>query len=139
MVLIYFVMHFRFGRTFNMTEGFTIEDYTVFYIGGESLTLTNHMMTYNKCQVRYTWLFGIQIKWLTRSTCTQQPLARLPYLFSVITVILLIDMPIPFKFDSCENFATNLNAANSFRKSVRKSEKVFKTQYLLNIKKEKSI
>ena len=51
-------MHFRFGRTFNMTEGFTIDDYTIFYIGGESLTLTNHMMTYNKCQVRYAWLWG---------------------------------------------------------------------------------
>ena len=32
--------------------------------------------------------------------CTQEPLARLPNLFSVITVILLINMPIPFKFDS---------------------------------------
>ena len=37
----------------------------------------------------------------SRNTCTQEPLARLPNSFSVITVILLINMPIPFKFDSC--------------------------------------
>ena len=42
-----------------------------------------------------------------------KPLARLQNLFSVITVILPINMPIPFKFNSCKNFATNLNAANS--------------------------
>ena len=36
-------------------------------------------------------------------------------LFSAITVILLINMPIP-KFDSsCKIFATNLNAANLLR------------------------
>ena len=52
-------------------------------------------------------------KVITRNTCTQQPLARLPNLFSVITVILLINMPIPFKFESCQILATNLNAANS--------------------------
>ena len=32
----------------------------------------------------------------TRNTCMQQPLARFPNLFSVITVILLVNMPIPF-------------------------------------------
>ena len=50
---------------------------------------------------------------VARNTCTHQPLARLPNLFSVITVILLINMPIPFKFESCQILATNLNAANS--------------------------
>ena len=30
-----------------------------------------------------------------------------------IYLVLLIYMPIPFKFDSCKNFATNLNAASS--------------------------
>ena len=57
-------------------------------------------------------------------------------------------MPIPFKFDSCKNFATNLNAVNLLGLA---SKKVFKTlhtqQYLSfldfyfssNIKKEKSI
>ena len=34
----------------------------------------------------------------TRNTCTQRLLARLSNLFSVITVILLINMSIPFKF-----------------------------------------
>ena len=44
-----------------------------------------------------------------RNTYTQQPLAYLPNLLSVI---LVINMPIRFKFDSCKNFATNLNAAS---------------------------
>ena len=42
-----------------------------------------------------------------------KPLASLPNLFSVITVItqyadsvILLNMPIPFKFDSCKNFET---------------------------------
>ena len=43
----------------------------------------------------------------TRNTCTQQPLARLPNLFSVLTVILLINMPIPYKFNSCKIYAIN--------------------------------
>ena len=42
---------FRFGRTLRLENGCSIEDYVVFYIGKESLTLTNHMMAYNKCQV----------------------------------------------------------------------------------------
>ena len=33
---------------------------------------------------------------IARNTCMQQPLARLQNLFSVITVILLINMSIPF-------------------------------------------
>ena len=59
----------------------------------------------------------------TRNTCTQQHLARLPNLFSVITVILLINMPIPSKFDSCKIFATNLNAANSLGLGSKKRSK----------------
>ena len=42
-----------------------------------------------------------------------QPHACLPNQLSVITVILLINMPIPYKCDSCKNFATNLSAASS--------------------------
>ena len=60
-----------------------------------------------------------------RNTCTQEPLARLSNLFSVITVILLINMPIPFKFDSCKNFATNLNAASSLGLGSKKCSKHF--------------
>ena len=41
----------RFGRTFSLENDCSLEDYSVFYIGKESLTLTNHMMAYNKCQV----------------------------------------------------------------------------------------
>ena len=54
-----------------------------------------------------------------------KPLARLRNLFSVITVILLINMPITFKFDSCKNFATNLNAANSLGLGSKKCSKHF--------------
>ena len=47
-----FVLHFyRFGRTFRLENDCSLEDYSVFYIGKESLTLTNHMMAYNECQV----------------------------------------------------------------------------------------
>ncbi|XP_046859300.1 2-(3-amino-3-carboxypropyl)histidine synthase subunit 2-like [Xenia sp. Carnegie-2017] len=41
---------FRFGREFNLEDGCSVDDYVVFYIGKESLTLTNHMMTLNKCE-----------------------------------------------------------------------------------------
>ena len=56
--------------------------------------------------------YGVIMVWcgeygVARNTCTQQPLARLPNLFSVITVILLINMPIPFKFNYCKIYATN--------------------------------
>ena len=44
-------MYFRFGRTFRLEENSSVDDYVVFYIGKESLTLTNHMMAYNRCQV----------------------------------------------------------------------------------------
>ena len=55
----------------------------------------------------------------------QQPLARLPNLFSVITVMLLINMPLPFKVDSCKNFATNLNAASALGLGSKKCSKHF--------------
>ena len=56
-------------------------------------------------------------------------------------------MPIPFKFDSCKNFATNLNAANSLGLVSKKCSKHFTLNnsyrfffaFFLNIKKEKSI
>ena len=43
----------------------------------------------------------------TRNTYTQQPLVRFPNLFSVLTVILLINMPIPSKFNSRKIYAIN--------------------------------
>ncbi|KAF9146857.1 Diphthamide biosynthesis protein 2 [Mortierella sp. GBA39] len=39
----------RFGRTYNLPEGDSIEDYTIFYIGDESPTLSNIMMTHSRC------------------------------------------------------------------------------------------
>ena len=39
--------------------------------------------------------------------------ACLPNQSSLITVILLINMPIPYEYDSCKNLATNLYAASS--------------------------
>ncbi|KAF9171445.1 Diphthamide biosynthesis protein 2 [Mortierella sp. AD011] len=41
----------RFGRTYDLPEGDSIEDYTLFYIGDESPTLSNIMMTHSKCEV----------------------------------------------------------------------------------------
>ena len=41
----------RFGREFRLPLETQLEDYSMFYIGGESLCLTNLMMFYNKCQV----------------------------------------------------------------------------------------
>ena len=91
----------------------------------------------------------LQYWFLARNTCTQQPLTRLPNLFCVITVILLINMPIPFKFDACEIFATYLNTANSLGLGSKKCSEHFTPglhtqQYLsffdfvfVNIKKEK--
>ena len=50
---------------------------------------------------------------------------------SVITVILFMNIPIPFKFDSGKIFVTNLNAANSLglgsKKCSKHFTKVFKT------------
>jgi diphthamide biosynthesis protein 2 len=40
----------RFGRTYDLPDGDSIEDYTVFYIGDESPTLSNIMMTHSKCE-----------------------------------------------------------------------------------------
>ena len=40
----------RFGRTYDLPEGDSIEDYTIFYIGDESPTLSNIMMTHSKCE-----------------------------------------------------------------------------------------
>ncbi|KAF8935118.1 Diphthamide biosynthesis protein 2 [Dissophora ornata] len=40
-----------FGRTYDLPEGDNIEDYTLFYVGDESPTLSNIMMTHSKCEV----------------------------------------------------------------------------------------
>ncbi|XP_073232965.1 2-(3-amino-3-carboxypropyl)histidine synthase subunit 2-like [Porites lutea] len=40
----------KFGREFRLPLETQLEDYSMFYIGGESLCLTNLMMFYNKCQ-----------------------------------------------------------------------------------------
>jgi len=39
------------GRYYKLFEGTSIESYTIFYIGGESSTLVNVLMTCNKCKV----------------------------------------------------------------------------------------
>ncbi|CAG8792687.1 19317_t:CDS:10, partial [Dentiscutata erythropus] len=39
------------GRYYKLFEGMNIESYTIFYIGGESATLVNVLLTYNKCKV----------------------------------------------------------------------------------------
>ncbi|KJE88859.1 diphthamide biosynthesis protein 2 [Capsaspora owczarzaki ATCC 30864] len=38
------------GRIFVLPDGDTVSEYAIFYVGQESLTLTNLMMTYNSCQ-----------------------------------------------------------------------------------------
>ncbi|XP_077981448.1 2-(3-amino-3-carboxypropyl)histidine synthase subunit 2-like [Glandiceps talaboti] len=40
----------KFGRQFTLQNEKSIVDYAMFYIGGESLTLTNLMMTFNLCK-----------------------------------------------------------------------------------------
>ncbi|XP_068702450.1 2-(3-amino-3-carboxypropyl)histidine synthase subunit 2-like [Montipora foliosa] len=40
----------RFGREFRLPENTKLEEWAMFYIGGQSLCLTNLMMSYNKCQ-----------------------------------------------------------------------------------------
>lgn len=40
---------YKFGRQFGLKEGKNVEDYKMFYIGDEGLTLTNFMMTWNRC------------------------------------------------------------------------------------------
>uniref|UniRef100_W5KIG8 2-(3-amino-3-carboxypropyl)histidine synthase subunit 2 n=1 Tax=Astyanax mexicanus TaxID=7994 RepID=W5KIG8_ASTMX len=39
----------KLGRYFRLKEGKSVEDYSMFYIGHEGLTLTNFMMTWNRC------------------------------------------------------------------------------------------
>ncbi|RUS23729.1 hypothetical protein BC938DRAFT_474710 [Jimgerdemannia flammicorona] len=41
----------RGGRHYDLPEGVKVEDCSVFYVGGESLTLTNIVMTHSKCKV----------------------------------------------------------------------------------------
>ena len=41
----------RFGREFRLPKEKQLEDYDMFYIGGESLCLTNLIMSFNKNQV----------------------------------------------------------------------------------------
>lgn len=40
---------YQFGRRFTLKSGSSIRDYSVFYIGQEGATLTNFMMTWNRC------------------------------------------------------------------------------------------
>ncbi|XP_056104397.1 2-(3-amino-3-carboxypropyl)histidine synthase subunit 2 [Rhinichthys klamathensis goyatoka] len=40
---------FKFGRQFSVKKGQSVDDYSMFYIGQEGLTLTNFMMTWNHC------------------------------------------------------------------------------------------
>lgn len=40
---------FQFGRQFSLKPGLGVKDYSVFYIGQEGATLTNFMMTWNRC------------------------------------------------------------------------------------------
>lgn len=42
----------RGGRYFELPEKIAIEDCSIFFIGDESMTLTNIMMVHNKCPVR---------------------------------------------------------------------------------------
>ncbi|KAK5850078.1 hypothetical protein PBY51_014359 [Eleginops maclovinus] len=39
----------QFGRQFSLTSGSSITDYSMFYVGQEGATLTNFMMTWNRC------------------------------------------------------------------------------------------
>ncbi|XP_060787688.1 2-(3-amino-3-carboxypropyl)histidine synthase subunit 2 [Neoarius graeffei] len=39
----------KFGRQFGLKRGKNVDDYSMFYIGHEGLTLTNFMMTWNRC------------------------------------------------------------------------------------------
>ncbi|KAF9165623.1 Diphthamide biosynthesis protein 2 [Actinomortierella ambigua] len=40
----------RFGRVYDLPEGANIEDYSLFYVGDESPTLSNIIITHSKCQ-----------------------------------------------------------------------------------------
>ena len=61
----------------------------------------------------------------------QQPLARLPNLFSVVAVISLINVPFRVKFDSCKIFATNSNVGNSLGLGSKKWSKRFTYYFFL--------
>ncbi|CAJ1081867.1 2-(3-amino-3-carboxypropyl)histidine synthase subunit 2 [Xyrichtys novacula] len=39
----------QFGRRFSLKSGLSMKDYSVFYVGQEGRTLTNFMMTWNRC------------------------------------------------------------------------------------------
>ncbi|KAJ8276936.1 hypothetical protein GJAV_G00069550 [Gymnothorax javanicus] len=39
----------KFGREFSLKDGHELEDYSMFYVGQEGATLTNFMMTWNRC------------------------------------------------------------------------------------------
>lgn len=39
----------QFGRQFSLKSGLSLKDYSIFYIGQEGATLTNFMMTWNRC------------------------------------------------------------------------------------------
>ncbi|XP_038075027.1 2-(3-amino-3-carboxypropyl)histidine synthase subunit 2-like isoform X2 [Patiria miniata] len=41
--------YFQFGRRFTIGRQHALEDYAVFYVGAPTSTLTNLMMTYNRC------------------------------------------------------------------------------------------
>lgn len=49
--LPYIIQFYRFGREFRLPENTELEEWSMFYIGSQSLCLTNLMMSYNKCQV----------------------------------------------------------------------------------------
>ncbi|KAK7881235.1 hypothetical protein WMY93_029644 [Mugilogobius chulae] len=40
---------YQFGRQFSLKSGLGIKDYSIFYVGQEGTTLTNFMMTWNRC------------------------------------------------------------------------------------------
>src|SRR6266542_2045938 len=50
-LLVYTPDSKNLGRHYILPENTSIDNCTIFYIGGESLTLTNILMTYNKCKV----------------------------------------------------------------------------------------
>ncbi|MBN3302346.1 DPH2 synthase, partial [Amia calva] len=39
----------KFGRRFGLRDGLSLENYGMFYVGQEGVTLTNFMMTFNQC------------------------------------------------------------------------------------------
>jgi diphthamide biosynthesis protein 2 len=49
------------GRHYMLPENISIENCTIFYIGCESLTLTNIIMTHNKCKVSIKKTIGFNL------------------------------------------------------------------------------